>query len=223
MARASPGIVRPRYSVTLSAETTDYFQRGDELSRVPRRVLGGVRQEADDGGRQRCPADGAALTERRGRGPAELVERATDRSRCLGGELADRLLSRLTLSAERGELIRGEPLAARVREQPVEAPGQVPKVESRRRGAAGADPEVGLVRARGSVGDVLAGLDQRVRGRHERERDVGQRTAKPRLGWGTHGCNLMAEKWRRTRARPGWCFRLRFISFTESRARGAMP
>src|SRR4051794_2475374 len=114
-----------------AAEPTGDLERRDELARVTRRVLRGVHQEAEHGRRQRGSPDRTNLAQRGYRRSAELLERSVDRRGRrlleLGGALPG---TRLALTGEPGELLRRQPLAARVGQQPIEAAGQMAHVKS---------------------------------------------------------------------------------------------
>ena len=102
-------------------------------------MLGRVKQQPDHRRGQSRATHFARLEQRRGIGRAKLRERALHRR----VELRDErrwIPSRSSdppFLAQRGELVARELLAARVREQPIEAADRVAHVIARRRGAAG--------------------------------------------------------------------------------------
>ena len=114
-----------------------------------------------------------------------------------------RRIARRRFGGENGQLLAGQPFAAGVGQQTVGAAGEVAQVKPDRRRAAGRTPErVG----RQPGGRVLAVLDrqqERVRGRLEQRRNVGDGTAQPGLRDGHQPC-LHA-----TARRVGHCGRAR--------------
>jgi hypothetical protein len=104
-------------------DTGHHANRRDDLPGVPEGVLRPVEQEPEHRRRQLLSADGACIEERVLACRSELRERARDRGVELIGEtrtviLAGRKL--LLLGRQRRALCRGEGLAARVGEQPIE-------------------------------------------------------------------------------------------------------
>ena len=136
------------------AEATRDLERGDELTGVPRRMLGRVDDQAEHGGRDLGAADRADLAVGRGRRASELGQRAVDPRLGLRDQLGR--AAGLALALQRVELRRGELLASGIRQEALQAPGEMPQMEARRRGTAGARPEIGLACAGCGGRDVLA-------------------------------------------------------------------
>ncbi len=145
---------------------------------MPRRVLRRVDDQAEHGRRQRGAADGADLAVGRGGRIAELNDRAVDPRLGLRDELVS-AGARLALARERGELRWGELLSTGIRQEPLQAAGEMAQVEARRGGAAGAGPEIGVAGTGSGGRDVLARLDEGVRGGQQDGVDAGQRASEP--------------------------------------------
>ena len=97
-------------------------------------MLRGVDDQAEHGRRQRGAADGADLAVGRGRRVAELTDGAVDPRLGLRDELVG-AGARLALARERAELRWGEFLSTGIRQEPLQAAGEVAQVKARRGGA----------------------------------------------------------------------------------------
>ena len=142
------------------------------------RVLGSVKEQTEHGGGQTRAADGSDLFERAQRRRPNVGERAID-GVVSGPHQGFGALWRipvLTFCRERRALGGVQPVAARIRQQSIQASRQMPEMESDRRRAAGPRPEV-FGRQRSHRRDLFAHLQQRVRHRLQFVRVVRQRTA----------------------------------------------
>ena len=136
-------------------------------------------------------ADRADLAVGRGGRLLELDQGPLDRGLHRGDQLPG-VGARLALPTEDGELRRRQLLPSGVCQETLQAAGEMAQVEARGGRAARAVPELPDLGAGGGDGDVLARLDQRMRGGHQDGADAGQRTSKPdlRTGGSAHARNL---------------------------------
>ena len=118
----------------------------DDLSGVALGVLGGVKEQSDDGRWKSRTADRPRLVERIERGRPNLVERSIDRARRRSHQRHELIAwePRTLFLIKRRSLVTRQALAARIGEQAVEAAGQVAEMKSDRCGAAGPCPDVVL-------------------------------------------------------------------------------
>jgi hypothetical protein len=154
---------------------------GDDLSRMPLRVLGDMEQQTEDiGGELRAP-DGAWLKEYVIRHRADYVKRFIYLRLCGGDELSGirRRLAGVALCCQISELFIGQSTSHSIYEQSIDASGDVAQVESYRWSAIGFAPDLGERQAGYMNFDVTARLYQRVRGRHGQWRNPIQRAAQP--------------------------------------------
>src|SRR5690606_7581491 len=121
------------------------------------------------------------LEERGPGGASDPLEREIDggagRIEQLRGLLGG--LAGLAFGPERAALILTQHLPPRAGEQPVEDAGDMAYVEADRGRTAGASPDLGRRESGNDALQVLAGLDQRVRDRHQVRVDPVDRSSQP--------------------------------------------
>jgi 2-desacetyl-2-hydroxyethyl bacteriochlorophyllide A dehydrogenase len=153
------------------------------------RVLRGMEQHPQHRRGQLLAADGTSVQEGIRRGRADLHQRAVDGTfeiRNQRGRVCGRI-SAPSLAGSRPALLRCEPFAACIGEQPIERASQVPHVKADRC-AAFADPDLFGRQSRQRPCGVFPGVEQRMRDRHEQGRDALNRTTQPCFDcrWGGH-------------------------------------
>ena len=164
--------------------TCDDLRGCDGLSHVAQRVLRPMKQQAHDRRRQLRPADGSSVGERRLGGGAQLSEGTLDGI----GEAGDqalpcaRLSIRFALRGESGLLLGRQPLAARIRKQPVEASTRVSRVKSNRRGAGGPGPDLLGCQALERSLQFFTRLEKAVGNGLQERRNSGHSATKPDFG-----------------------------------------
>ena len=169
----------------------------NQLTCMPRRVLGRMEQQAEDVRRQLRSADAAEIEQLIAGRLAQLFEGAIDVALRIANEIgkARGRIARLDFGAERRFLGVAQPLVARVSEQAIERGAEMPHVKADRRGASGPLPDVLGGNDRDELPELVACLDERVRDGHQHRIDAFDRPAHPgfRLGRGGHPTSVLAS------------------------------
>lgn len=170
----------------------------DDLPYVPLRVFGGVNQQAGDSRRQLQATHPARFQESRFGSGAELREGVLDLP-LKGEDERGRLGGRepgVDLLLKERPLLRREPLATGIGEEPIEAAGGVTNMEAHRGSSPRAGPEVGLGQRAGGPAYVLHGLKKRVGYRLQKSRNAGYGQAtEPDFGRSGIGHGPILHRW----------------------------
>ena len=156
-------------------------RRRRRLTDVARGVLGGMKQEAENGRRKASAADFAVVKQRLAWCRAKLVHRRVDDATNVGNNRSERSgrITRLTLGLQRIALRARERLTTRIGKKAIECPASMPHVETDRGSTAGTTPDMFGRNGRDQALEIFARLNQSVHDRHQQRLESGDRAALP--------------------------------------------
>jgi hypothetical protein len=170
---------RERRALRASGPANDLAQR-DDLAGVARGVLGRVIEQPDHGAGQLRAANLALLEQTLRIGRSQGLERGIERTLSACPEILQVCPELILLVGERVSLGIAQRFTTCIGEQPIEAAGNMTKVEADAGGVAGPGPYLLLIQLGGSL-EVRLRVQQHVRCRHQLTTHTGHRPAQPRF------------------------------------------